>query len=275
MQQKLSSAEVTREQPPHEQQPPAHGQGMRSFTPPAAAQTCASGAQWAGAQPIAAQGASRANGSSRARAGNKGSVKVPPPPAPPLLLAQSVTPFALLPSQDLLKAFEPGPDEAPFSWRGGRNTRPIMPQPAGFSPPSLPTTRSHTSGTAAPLQGAPARSPLGGAETLPLPAGTVKVAANVAVMQLAEALGSAECAEELKAIFRTLDCDTDGRISSVEWGRGVGKHQRLMSKYFGGTRRWWETTPTSSEPGGMPYPDASFARLGAHRTLRALLRFEA
>ena len=40
---------------------------------------------------------------------------------------------------------------------------------------------------------------------------------------------------ELRALFRQLDNDGDGRLSSEEWARGMGKQGTAMAKYFGGS----------------------------------------
>ena len=39
---------------------------------------------------------------------------------------------------------------------------------------------------------------------------------------------------ELKALWTELDKDGDGTVSSAEWGKGVAKHWKTMSKFFGG-----------------------------------------
>ena len=39
---------------------------------------------------------------------------------------------------------------------------------------------------------------------------------------------------ELKALFSTLDKDSDGSVTSKEWGKALSKNKELMAKYFGG-----------------------------------------
>ena len=56
-----------------------------------------------------------------------------------------------------------------------------------------------------------------------------------ALEQLSEALAREEGTEELRKLFRQLDTDGDGRISSEEWARGMGKQGTAMAKYFGGS----------------------------------------
>ena len=56
-----------------------------------------------------------------------------------------------------------------------------------------------------------------------------------ALEQLSEALAREEGTEELRKLFRQLDTDGDGRLSSEEWARGMGKQGTAMAKYFGGS----------------------------------------
>ena len=52
---------------------------------------------------------------------------------------------------------------------------------------------------------------------------------------MAEALSREEGKLELRALFRQLDTDGNGRLSSEEWARGMGKQGAAMAKYFGGS----------------------------------------
>ena len=56
-----------------------------------------------------------------------------------------------------------------------------------------------------------------------------------ALEQLSEALTREEGKGELRVLFRQLDADGDGRLSSEEWARGMGKQGAAMAKYFGGS----------------------------------------
>ena len=60
-------------------------------------------------------------------------------------------------------------------------------------------------------------------------------AADKAAHQMSEALAREEGRVELRKLFRQLDTDGDGRISSEEWARGMGKQGTAMAKYFGGS----------------------------------------
>merc|ERR1711904_185185 len=40
---------------------------------------------------------------------------------------------------------------------------------------------------------------------------------------------------ELKSLFNKLDKDSNGRISSKEWGKAVGQNKEILAKYFGGS----------------------------------------
>ena len=59
-------------------------------------------------------------------------------------------------------------------------------------------------------------------------------AADLAAQQLAGALATASGEAELKQLFQSLDKNGDGKLTSKEWGAGVGKHAAMMQKYFGG-----------------------------------------
>ena len=59
-------------------------------------------------------------------------------------------------------------------------------------------------------------------------------AADLAAQQLAGALATAEGEAELKQLFQSLDKNGDGKLTSKEWGAGVGKHAAVMQKFFGG-----------------------------------------
>mmetsp|Transcript_33037 Transcript_33037/g.65706 ORF Transcript_33037/g.65706 Transcript_33037/m.65706 type:complete len:168 (-) Transcript_33037:315-818(-) len=39
---------------------------------------------------------------------------------------------------------------------------------------------------------------------------------------------------ELKAVFEKLDKDGDGKVTSKEWGKAVGKNRKALKKFFGG-----------------------------------------
>ena len=60
-------------------------------------------------------------------------------------------------------------------------------------------------------------------------------AADKAAQQMAEALTREEGRVELRQLFRQLDSDGDGRLTSEEWARGMGKQGAAMAKYFGGS----------------------------------------
>merc|ERR1719272_1637293 len=60
-------------------------------------------------------------------------------------------------------------------------------------------------------------------------------AADKAAQQMAEALTREEGRVELRQLFRQLDSDGDGRLTSEEWARGMGKQGTAMAKYFGGS----------------------------------------
>ena len=55
-----------------------------------------------------------------------------------------------------------------------------------------------------------------------------------ASLRLANALESEEGKAELEALFKTCDKDSDGKVTSKEWGKAVGKNRDVMQKYFGG-----------------------------------------
>mmetsp|Transcript_80006 Transcript_80006/g.138871 ORF Transcript_80006/g.138871 Transcript_80006/m.138871 type:complete len:460 (-) Transcript_80006:16-1395(-) len=40
---------------------------------------------------------------------------------------------------------------------------------------------------------------------------------------------------ELESLWNTLDKNSDGKVSSREWGRGVSENKELLAKYFGGS----------------------------------------
>ena len=58
--------------------------------------------------------------------------------------------------------------------------------------------------------------------------------ADDALFAMADAVQTAKGNAELKAIFVALDKDSDGKVSSKEWGKGVSKNQEVLKKYFGG-----------------------------------------
>ena len=62
-------------------------------------------------------------------------------------------------------------------------------------------------------------------------------ATTMALENLCEAVGTDEGREELQALFRLLDVDGDGKVTSKEWGKAVGKNSELMMKYFGGASK--------------------------------------
>ena len=45
-----------------------------------------------------------------------------------------------------------------------------------------------------------------------------------AAQQLAAALATVEGTAELKQLFQMLDTNSDGRLSSKEWGHGIARH---------------------------------------------------
>ena len=47
------------------------------------------------------------------------------------------------------------------------------------------------------------------------------------------ALQSEDGRKELKALFASLDLNDDGKVDSIEWGKGLSKNQALLKKYFG------------------------------------------
>ena len=51
--------------------------------------------------------------------------------------------------------------------------------------------------------------------------------------QLVAALQSEDGRKELKALFASLDLNDDGKVDSIEWGKGLSKNQALLKKYFG------------------------------------------
>jgi len=53
-------------------------------------------------------------------------------------------------------------------------------------------------------------------------------------VKLAEAMQTDDGKADLKAFFDTLDKDGDGKVSSKEWGKALGKNKEVMAKYFGG-----------------------------------------
>ena len=55
------------------------------------------------------------------------------------------------------------------------------------------------------------------------------------VIQLIEALETAEGEKEVQDLWDRLDKDGDGRVTGKEWGSKVYAEQEMMSKYFGGT----------------------------------------
>ena len=59
--------------------------------------------------------------------------------------------------------------------------------------------------------------------------------AGEVAQQLADALAHEEGKVELRRLFRQLDTNGDGRVSSAEWARGMGKQATTMAKYFGGS----------------------------------------
>ena len=59
----------------------------------------------------------------------------------------------------------------------------------------------------------------------------------MALENLCEAIGSPEGREELHALFKVLDVDGDGKVTSKEWGKAIGKNAELMMKYFGGASK--------------------------------------
>ena len=59
----------------------------------------------------------------------------------------------------------------------------------------------------------------------------------MALENLCEAIGSPEGREELQALFKVLDVDGDGKVTSKEWGKALGKNAEMMAKYFGGKNK--------------------------------------
>ena len=55
-----------------------------------------------------------------------------------------------------------------------------------------------------------------------------------ASLRLAGAMQTAEGHAELHALFQQLDKDTNGSVSSKEWGGAVFQNKELLAKYFGG-----------------------------------------
>lgn len=54
-------------------------------------------------------------------------------------------------------------------------------------------------------------------------------------IKASDAMATEEGRAELKALFDTLDKNSDGKVSSKEWGSGVSKNKEIMAKYFGGS----------------------------------------
>jgi Ca2+-binding EF-hand superfamily protein len=62
-----------------------------------------------------------------------------------------------------------------------------------------------------------------------------EIMSYAAAKQFAKALQTKSGQTELKALFDTLDKDSDGKVTGKEWGSKVYQEQALMSKYFGGS----------------------------------------
>mmetsp|Transcript_26567 Transcript_26567/g.65794 ORF Transcript_26567/g.65794 Transcript_26567/m.65794 type:complete len:126 (-) Transcript_26567:51-428(-) len=56
-----------------------------------------------------------------------------------------------------------------------------------------------------------------------------------AALKIAEAMATEAGKEELHALFKTLDKNSDGTVSSKEWGSAVSRNKELLAKYFGGS----------------------------------------
>ena len=54
-----------------------------------------------------------------------------------------------------------------------------------------------------------------------------------AISGFAAAMATEAGRAELKALYDTLDSDKDGKVSSKEWGRAVGKQASGLRKYLG------------------------------------------
>merc|ERR1712093_756304 len=51
---------------------------------------------------------------------------------------------------------------------------------------------------------------------------------------MAEAMQTYESKAALKELFDTIDKDSNGKVSSKEWGSNVGQQKDVLAKYFGG-----------------------------------------
>ena len=79
----------------------------------------------------------------------------------------------------------------------------------------------------------------GTAATATVPEGTAVTVVGVEGVplgnfQLMKAVSTPEGRAELKSLFDQLDLNSDGRVSSAEWGASVHKFKDVLKKYFGG-----------------------------------------
>jgi Ca2+-binding EF-hand superfamily protein len=61
-----------------------------------------------------------------------------------------------------------------------------------------------------------------------------RASVSMASTALVEVMQSDEGRKSLKQFFDSLDKDSNGKVSSKEWGHALGKNKEVMAKYFGG-----------------------------------------
>lgn len=69
---------------------------------------------------------------------------------------------------------------------------------------------------------------------LSAPPSEESVKVDQCMLDMADAATTAEGSADLKTLFDAIDLDSNGKVTSKEWGKSLSKNKDLMAKFFGG-----------------------------------------